>query len=110
MTFSSDIVALSFVPVSEAGNWQRETAMSLRLATQPCARHAQFSVRRHLQQEFGPLRSGAKVLARLACCSPRTCERWLQDRADPATEHLVEMLSHPRFRDRFLAALDETRG
>ena len=79
-------------------------AMTIRNDTQAC-------VIGYLRAEFSPIPGGAKLLGRLARCSHRTAERWLQERSTPAAAHLTEMLRHPRFRERFLAAIDaERRG
>lgn len=106
MTVASDIVAFPFVPVSEAGNWQQRSGMSRFEGAHSCASSSR--VRDYLRMQFR-WRGGAKVLARLAGCSHRTCHRWLQGRASPSAEHLAEMLSHPRFRERFLAEIDRQR-
>lgn len=59
----------------------------------------------YLQSEFGATPGAAKLVAWLAECSHRTSEKWILLGADPSAVHLARMLRHPKFRDRFFAAL-----
>lgn len=68
-----------------------------------------FRVTQYLRDEFGSAPGAAKLLARLAGCSHRTTEKWLQGIREPTAGHLTELMRHPRFRDGFLPALDATR-
>lgn len=72
--------------------------------------NTRFGVAEYLQREFLGVRCAAKLIARLANCSHRTCEAWLQGRSHPRAEHLAAMLRSRWFRHRFLTALDAICG
>ncbi|MGH7058102.1 MAG: hypothetical protein ACREFZ_09515 [Acetobacteraceae bacterium] len=71
---------------------------------------SQFCVAGYLRHEFRNERGAAKRIAWLARCSHRTVQGWLHRSHGPSADALAEMMRHPKFRERFLAALDETRG
>ena len=46
-----------------------------------------------LQDRFGPLRHAEKLLARMACSTPRSARNWLDGDCAPRIEHVIELMA-----------------
>lgn len=63
-----------------------------------------------IEAEFQPLRGASKILARLAGCSHRTCERWLRGHASPSARHIERLMAHPKFAENLMREFERQRA
>ena len=63
-----------------------------------------------LAREYGPLRFGAKLLARAAGVSPRTADNWLQGICAPRGDELLRLMREcSALRDEIMRATEADR-